>query len=247
MDILRITAVSYLNTFPFVYGIRESGLLHDYRLDLAVPSVCSERLLLGEADVALVPAGALPGLGEVFPVSDYCIGAVKAVKTVLLLSHQPLREIRRIGLDFDSRTSVELVKILAAHYWKIAPEYVGLKPGEVLRGDGLDAVVAIGDKTFNLREQYGFCYDLASEWINFTGTPFVFALWAARSPLQPEVMQNFSDALAYGVTHIPDCLEYFHDRLPACTDCRDYLENNISFHLDSEKRRGLNLFLEYLK
>lgn len=247
MDILRITAVSYLNTFPFVYGIRESGLLHDYRLDLAVPSVCSERLLRGEADIALVPAGALPGLGEVSHVSDYCIGAVKAVKTVLLLSHKPLPDIRRIGLDFDSRTSVELVKILATHYWKISPEYVGLKPGEILLEDGLEAVVAIGDKTFSMRDRYEFSYDLASEWINFTGTPFVFALWAARTHLPPEVVRNFSDALSFGVKHIPDCLDYFRDKLPACTDCRDYLENNISFHLDSEKRRGLNLFLEYLK
>lgn len=247
MGILRITAVSYLNTFPFVYGIRESGYLKDYRLDLAVPSVCSERLRRGKADIALVPAGALPDLGEVSHVSDYCIGAVKEVKTVLLLSQQPLERISRVGLDFDSRTSVELVKILAKRHWNIAPDYFGLTPGELQQDVIPEAVVAIGDKTFGLRDRYAYCYDLASEWIAFTGKPFVFAVWVSKGTLQPEALLDFSAALGFGVDHISDCLAYFHDRLPACTDCKGYLENNISFHLDAEKREGLDLFLRHLR
>ena len=247
MNPLRITAVSYLNTFPFVYGIRESGKLRNYRLDLAVPSLCAEKLRLGEADIALVPAGALPGLGSVFTVSDFCIGATTEVRTVLLLSHQPLEDIRRINLDFDSGTSVELVKILARHYWKINPVFAGLQAGEAAYGAGDEALVAIGDKTFALKNRYPYVYDLADEWIRFSGLPFVFALWVSRERMAEEIAGTFADALSFGVTHIPECLDYFRDKLPACNDCRGYLENNISFPLDDKKRQGLDLFLSYLK
>ncbi len=246
MNPLRITAVSYLNTFPFVYGIKESGKLKNYRLDLAVPSLCAESLKHGEADVALVPAGALPGLGKVYPVSDFCIGAVAEVRTVLLLSHQPLGQIETISLDFDSRTSVELVRVLAKHHWKIEPEYVKLKPGEVSQLKSSQAVVAIGDKTFAMRSQYPYVYDLAGEWIKFTGLPFVFALWVSKKQLPAEITQSFSEALAFGVGNKATCLEYFRDKLPACEDCLDYLENNISFTFDQEKKSGLELFLKFL-
>lgn len=247
MNLLRITAVSYLNTFPFVYGIRESGFLGNYRLNLEVPSLCAEKLRLGEADIALVPAGALPGLEPVFNVSGFCIGAVAEVRTVLLLSHQPLEQIHTISLDFDSRTSVELVKVLAKHYWKIKPGYLKLRPGEAQQLQSGEAVVAIGDKTFALRNQYPYIYDLAAEWIKFTGLPFVFALWVSRSKLAAEMTQPLSDSLAYGVNHIPECLRYFQDKLPAGEDCQSYLEKNISFTFDDEKKKGLELFLSFLK
>jgi chorismate dehydratase len=246
MNPLRITAVSYLNTFPFVYGIRESGKLTGYRLDLAVPSLCAENLRLGEADLALVPAGALPGLGSVYTVSDFCIGAIAEVRTVLLLSHQPLHEIQTICLDFDSRTSVELVRVLAEHHWKIKPAYVKLRPGEAGQLKSGQAVVAIGDKTFAMRNHYPYIYDLAGEWIKFTGLPFVFALWVSKKQLPREITEPFSEALAYGVGHKTECLEYFRDKLPACEDCLGYLENNISFTLDQDKKKGLELFLKYL-
>lgn len=247
MDPLRITAVSYLNTFPFVYGILESGLLKNYRLNLAVPSLCSEQLRLGEADIALVPAGALPDLGDVFPVSSFCIGAIKEVKTVLLFSHHPIDKIETICLDFDSRTSVELVKILAKHFWKINPVYKKLKPGEAALSRLGDAVVAIGDKTFAMRSQYPYIYDLAEEWIKFTGLPFVFALWVSLKQLPEQITRPFAEALAFGVNHIPESIEYFKEKLPPCEDCLEYLEQNISFTLDESKKKGLALFQNYLK
>ncbi len=243
---LRIAAVSYLNTFPFVYGLKESGILRDFELELAVPSVCAARLKTGEADIALVPAGALPEIDGYRIVSDFCIGATGPVKTVLLLSKKPLEEIRTIHLDNDSRTSVELVKVLAANQWKINPVWENLRPGEASSSTDLEAVVAIGDKTFTLREHYPYVYDLAEGWIEMTGLPFVFAVWITREEIPQEMMASFSAALAYGVERKRETLEYFRGGLPACDDCFGYLEHNISYPLDEAKRKGLGRFLGYL-
>jgi len=246
MQILKISAVSYLNTLPFVYGIKQSGLLANSALELDVPSVCAEKLKNGSVDIALVPVGALPDFREYNIISPFCLGAVKEVKTVLLLSQVPLPEISFVHLDFDSRTSVELVKILAKHYWNISPVWKKLKPGEAAIMRKHETLVAIGDKTFEISHHFRYVYDLAGEWIKFTGLPFVFALWISRTRLPEEITRQFTGALSYGVAHIPECLEYFHEKLPDCDDCLGYLENNISYSFDKDKQKGLELFLSHL-
>jgi chorismate dehydratase len=246
MEPLRISAVSYLNTFPFVYGIQQSGLLGNYRLDLDIPSLCAEKLKSGQADVALIPVGALSDLSGYEFVTGYCIGAVNSVKTVLLLSHKPLKGIREIGLDYDSRTSVRLVKVLAKHHWKIDPAWKNLKPGQATEEQEMDAIVAIGDKTFDLVRKYPYAYDLAEEWIRFTSLPFVFAAWVTTRKLSAPMLNDLNRALHYGVSHIPETLEYFKNRLPAGEDCKSYLEENISYTFDESKKKGLGLFLDYI-
>lgn len=247
MKFLKISAVSYLNTFPFVFGLEQSGLLKNSILELDVPSVCAEKLKKGAVDIALIPAGALPDFPQYHFISPYCIGAVKEVRTVLLLSKVRLQEIRTIHLDFDSRTSVELVKVLSKNYWKISPGWKNLSPGEAVNPAGYESLVAIGDKTFEIRRYFPYVYDLAEEWIKFTGLPFVFALWISRTKLAEEITGPFSAALAFGVERKAECLEYFRDKLPAYDDCLSYLEENISFVLDEKKWQGLELFLSYLK
>jgi chorismate dehydratase len=246
MEPLRITAVSYLNTFPFVYGILKSGLLNNFNLDLEVPSVCAAKFIDDLADIALVPAGSLPGLGTFNYTGDYCIGAISPVRTVLLLSNKPLHEIRKIHLDPDSRTSVQLVKVLSHHAWKINPEWVMVKPEETLIADGIESLVAIGDKTFQLSGNYKYSYDLAEEWIKFTSLPFVFAVWVSKKNVDRKILENFNRVLHYGVHHKPECIAYFHDRIPAGIDALEYLSENISFEFDEQKKKGLELFLSYL-
>ena len=247
MELLKISAVSYLNTYPFVYGLLQSGLIKDFRLDLDVPSICAAKLKTGEVDIALVPVGALPEFKTFEIISGYCIGAVNKVKTVLLLSQKPLDEIRTIYLDSDSRTSVQLVKVLARHHWNIDPVWENLAPGGILVKKEMEAVVAIGDKTFDLSGQYRYVYDLAEEWIKFTSLPFVFAVWLSTKKIPAEMLKSLDDALVYGVHHINETLEFFKDKLPVHQDCKSYLKENISYTLDARKKEGLKLFLDLLK
>jgi len=246
MKTLNLSAVSYLNTYPFVYGIKQSGYLQDYNLFLEVPSMCAERLKSGEADIALVPVGALPDFKNYHIVSDYCIGAVRQVVTVLLLSHKPLEKTRKIYLDFDSRTSARLVQVLAASYWKITPSFERLKPGQAEDDSEREAIVAIGDKTFAIRHRYPYSYDLADEWIKFTSMPFVFAVWISLKPVHKDILAPFNNALKFGIQNIEGTLDFFSAKLPKNADCRQYLSENISYPLDKAKREGLNLFLSYL-
>ncbi|MFZ4520384.1 MAG: menaquinone biosynthetic enzyme MqnA/MqnD family protein [Bacteroidales bacterium] len=243
MKLLRISAVSYLNTFPFVFGLQESGLMKDFKLELDVPSVCAKKLKDGTVDIALVPVGALAEIGEYHYISDFCIGATGVVKTVLLLSKVPMDQISEVHLDFDSRTSIELAKVLAHNYWKISPRWKNLKTGEITSMHALESLVAIGDKTFEIRSEFPYVYDLAEEWIKFTGLPFVFAVWISGSKLPDEILQPFIKALAFGVAHKRESIEYFRDKLPDCKDCLSYLEHNISYDFDHQKKEGLKLFL----
>ena len=247
MEQLKISAVSYLNTYPFVYGLLQSGILKDFRLDLDVPSVCATKLVNGESDIALVPVGAIPDFKTYEMISGYCIGAVNKVKSVLLLSQKPLQEIREISLDNDSRTSVQLAKILARDFWKIDPVWRNVSPNRFTGEREMEALVAIGDKTFSLVKKYPYIYDLAEEWIKFTSLPFVFAVWLTTRKLPESILHSLNQALEFGVLHIDETLEFFNDKLPEGENCYSYLKENISYTFDEKKREGMKLFLDLLQ
>lgn len=245
MQELRISAVSYLNTLLFVYGLKHSGFFRQTQLSLDVPSVCADKLIRGEADAGLVPVAAIPFIKNARIISDYCIGADGAVQTVLLISRQPLEQIKQIHLDLDSRTSVALAKVLAREYWFIQPEWLALNTA--LDSDSIKAAVIIGDKTFNLPAGYDYVYDLGDEWKAFTGLPFVFACWVVNREISAEQEKNLNDAFAYGMAHKEEAIDEQANLPISKARLLDYLNNSISFTLDDSKRKALKLFLEKIK
>jgi len=244
---VRISAVSYLNTFPFVFGIQNSGELEKYSLELDIPSECARKLLSGSVDLALVPVGAIPKFKDPEIISDFCIGAEREVKTVILASRVPLYKIQTIALDYDSDTSVRLIRILAKQFWKITPAFTHLQKGQAEHPRGIESLVAIGDKTFRLVNEYPYVYDLAAEWVKFTSLPFVFAVWLATHPLPEEFTSRFNRALEHGIRNIGLIPGYFSRQIPEGVNALEYYRNNISFHLDEKKQTGMKLFLELLK
>ncbi|NQV02455.1 MAG: menaquinone biosynthesis protein [Bacteroidia bacterium] len=246
MDLIKISAVSYLNTLPFVFGLKTSGELDDIDLQLDIPSVCAGKLKNNEVDLALVPTGAIPELDHPIHVADYCIGAEGEVKTVLLLSHIPLQEIREIALDFDSKSSVQLIRILAKKFWKINPQWRQLGPGEAEKLTECESLVAIGDKTFQLVHDYPYVYDLAGEWIKYTSLPFVFAVWLTNKTLPAGFLVKFNKALEYGILRKEEVPDFFPNKIPPGIDVVSYLENNISYPFDARKKQGTELFLNLI-
>jgi chorismate dehydratase len=246
MNPVRITAVSYYNTLPFIYGLKHSGLLSGFTLSLDVPSECARKLCDNEADIGLIPVGALPEIPGYQVQSNLCIGADKDVKSVLLIANSGLTSLNTIYLDTDSRTSVNLVKVLAREYWRITPEWKSIAElkGKIAADEGM---VLIGDKTFGLSKKYPFCYDLAGEWIKFSGLPFVFAVWVSRKPLPEEFSTAFHAALAWGVEHreqsviMAEKIHITEDELVS------YLINDISYSLDEAKRKGMEKFLKFIE
>ncbi|HAD14618.1 MAG TPA: ABC transporter substrate-binding protein [Saprospirales bacterium] len=241
---MRLTAVSYLNTKPFIYGLFRSDLAGIMDLSLDIPSICAQKLLTGEADIALAPVAVIPQLPQAYLISNYCIGATGAVKTVCLYSEVPLENIQQIYLDFHSRTSVALVQILCREYWHIQPIFIPATEGFEHRIGGGTAAVIIGDRTMGLEKKYPFAYDLGEAWVNWTGLPFVFAAWISTKPISAELTDRFNQALGFGLEHIPELLKIIPFN-PAF-DTESYFKDNISYDFNEAKWQGLHRFLGYL-
>jgi chorismate dehydratase len=245
-SIVRIVAVSYSNTFPFIYGIEKSGLLNHFHLQLRHPLACAESFISGDADIALLPVGALNLLPEHKIITDTCIGAVKEVKSVLLVSKKPLDEIKSIGLDTESATSVRLCKILAANFWNIDPAWNSVKVTDYAGFPDIDAFVVIGDKAFELAPHFKFNYDLAGEWQKFTGLPFVFAVWVSRPQLNNDFVEKLNNALHYGVEHIPEVVKHYKAGFHGNFDLENYLTECIDYRFDKMKKESLAKFLSFI-
>lgn len=245
---IKISAVSYQNTIPFLYGIENSEFIdRNTCVSLDIPSECARKLLDNEVDIGLIPIAVLPLLEKYTIVSDFCIGAEGDVKTVLLLSDVPLNEIERVYLDYQSRTSVNLLIVLAKHFWQINPVFKHARPGYEDEISGTTAGVVIGDRCFSLKDKYNYVYDLSGEWTKFTNLPFVFACWVANKELDAEFVKQFNLALESGTQHIAESIKNYSNHLLNDEELANYLKNDIKFILDDKKRKGLDLFLDYLK
>jgi chorismate dehydratase len=241
----NITAVSYSNTLPFIYGIENSGILKDFSLSLEVPAKCAERFITNQTDIALMPVGAINSIDEFNIITDYCIGASGKVKSVLLLSHKPLAEINTIFLDLESRTSVNLVKVLAKFWWKKIYDWQYLTDSNYASLQAVESMVVIGDKAMDLASDYKYVYDLSEEWNAFTGLPFVFACWVSKKGIDISFINDLNRAIAYGVENKHKAVDIALSRRNYSFDLYEYLDKNIDFFLDKQKQKALNLFLDY--
>ena len=242
---INVVAVSYLNTLPFIYGILDDkDLMSQINLRLEYPSKCSDLLKSGEVDLGLIPIIELIDMPYSEIIGDHCIGAEGKVKTVMLYSNCPLNEISSIALDYQSRTSVMLVKILAKNYWKIDVKFFDADEGYINSISKNNAGLVIGDRTFNLKDSFLYQYDLSEEWFKYTSLPFVFACWVANKPLNEEFKQQFSHALKVGLNHRAHvAAEYTKNKGATNIDLERYLNENISWDFDSQKEVALKKFL----
>jgi chorismate dehydratase len=249
MDKIRISAVKYANTYPFIWGLKESGFDKRVILEVDHPADCAAKLINGQADVGLIPVAALPLIKNYSIISDYCIGANGKVRTVLLLSNFRFEKIKKINLDYRSRSSVNLTRVLAKNMWK--REFVWINTSEEFDFENIgvnEAVVLIGDQCFEFENRFRYKIDLAEEWKKQTGLPFVFACWAANRKLDSEFLKDFNLALKSGIENIDKVARDFGKTgVIREAELKDYLEKNIDYIFDNDKKKGMNLFLELLK
>lgn len=245
MKKIRISAVSYTNTKPFLYGIQHTGIIDRIDLSLDIPADCAQKLIDDKVDIGLIPVAATLNMPYWEIVSDYCIGAAGPVNSVFIFSNCPIEEAKTIQLDPQSRSSNNLARVLLKNWWKTAPGQITNAPDYSQSTDPQTAFVQIGDRTFGKKEQYSFVYDLAEEWQKFTGLPFVFAAWIANKPIAKEFSDEFSRALKFGLDHRPELLKELPRR--ADFDLEDYLMHKLDFNLNEDKKKALYLFLDYIK
>jgi chorismate dehydratase len=235
---IKISAVSYTNTKPFIYGIEHSEILNKIDLSLDIPSDCAAKLINNQVDIGLIPVAAIPYVPNANIVANYCIGSVGAVNSVFIFSDVAISEIKTVRLDSHSRTSNNLAKVLLKFYWKQEVEFTTDINAKT------DAIVLIGDRTFGKKTDYQFAYDMGEEWMRFTGLPFVYAAWVANKTIPQSFIDEFNEALAFGLGQRAELLKDLPDRDDF--DLDDYLFHKLDFDLTDKKREALDLFLSYI-
>ena len=245
MKNIRISAVSYTNTKPFIYGLQHTPIIEKIDLSLDNPAECAQKLIDDKVDIGLIPIAAILSLQAWEIVSDYCIGAVGAVNSVFIFSNCEIRDVKKLQLDPQSRSSNNLAQVLLKNYWKTKPQFI-TDANDYARSAGREvAFVQIGDRTFGKKAKFKFVYDLSEEWQKFTGLPFVFAAWIANKPIPAEFITEFNTSLKFGLDHRPELLKELPKR--ADFDLEDYLMHKLDFNLTVDKKKALYLFLDYIK
>ena len=242
----RIGAVSYLNTRPFLLGLEQQGFKDQIDLIKSYPAKIAQDLLEGQIDIGLVPVAIIPQLSHPQIVSKYVIGAYGNVASVALFSAVPMEQITTVYLDYQSRTSVQLLKILLAQFWKKEVSFLPATEGYIDQISGTTAGLIIGDRALNQLKNFSFVYDLGLAWKQHTGLPFVFAAWVANQPIPAEFMEAFDAAIEFGLNHLAEVISL----VPAnelSYDLNKYYTENISYDYGEDKKRGLATFLQLLK
>ncbi len=242
---IRVGAVSYLNTKPLLYGIKRHAVLEGINLVEDYPSIIAQMLIDDTIDVGLVPVAIIPQFREYQIITDFCIGSDGAVASVCIFSDVPMEEIETLILDNQSRTSVNLARILLKEYWKKEVVFInatGTDFRNQIRGN--TAGVVIGDRALQQRTTSTYIYDLGEAWKAHTGLPFVFAAWIANKKLPADFIKNFNEANALGFLYLDEVIE---QNTSVEFDLRKYYTKCISYDWNDEKRRGLIYFLEKLK
>ncbi|TAE40877.1 MAG: radical SAM protein [Sphingobacteriales bacterium] len=241
---IKISAVSYTNTLPFIYGLTHSDIKTEINLSLDVPAVCAQKLIDNEVDVGLIPVAAMVALPQAHIVSDYCIGAHGAVNSVFIFSNCPIGDVTHLQLDAESKTSNQLALVLMKYYWKINPQLVLNASNYAQSAQAKTAFVQIGDRTFGQQNHFAYTYDLAAEWKTFTGLPFVFALWVSNKKLNDDFIKKLNTAFKLGLDNRAEVIKHIK-KIPNF-DVSDYLYHKIDYRLDDLKMQALERFNQYI-
>lgn len=245
MKKIRVGIVNYLNTAPLIYGIKNSAVSSSIELVPDYPANLAKDLVEDNIDLGLVPVAVLAQLPQWWLISNYCIGCDGPVSSVCIFSDVPIEKTRRILLDYQSRTSTELARILVRDYWKLNVEFADAANDqfqEQIKDD--TAGLVIGDRSFAQRKISKYSYDLGEAWKKHTGLPFVFAAWISNKPLPSDFISSFNAANEYGVNNIEKVLPELNYN--GSVNLAEYFNKYISYTLDDEKRKALKKFLGYL-
>lgn len=241
---IKVGIVNYLNTRPLLYGLERPPIQDRIELIGAYPSRLADMLASEEIDVGLIPVASIPELPSYHIAGNYCIAAEGEIASVCLFSEVPMDRITRILLDYQSRSSVALLKWLMKEYWGVNPELVQAEDDSFRKQiNGTTAGLVIGDRALEQRKQSTFIYDLGSEWRAITGLPFVFAVWVSKKPLPEDFIQEFDRANALGLDRLEEIVAAADYQL---YDLNKYYKLHLSYHLDERKRKGMDLFLRYI-
>jgi chorismate dehydratase len=221
-----------------------------FDLEFAIPAVCADRLASGAADIGIVPSFELTRQNlETIPGAG--IACHGPVRSILLISSRPAAQIRTLAADSSSRTSVELARVILARKYGAHPQLIRQAPNLDAMLQSADAALIIGDPALRIdpaRLPY-HAYDLGAEWIEMTGLPMVFAVWAARpGMLGANLAGAFLESCRYGRERIEAIVSVEAARREFAPELvREYLSRHIVHELSPRDYEGMELFLRYAR
>lgn len=240
----RVGAVSYLNTKPLIYGLKEA-LGADDSLTLNLPSRLASQLRCGELDVALIPSVEYFRGVDYRIVSDAAIACRGPVWSVRLVSRVPVRSIRRLALDEGSRTSAAMIRVLLWQMYGLKPETTVLTMEQTPESVDADAVLVIGDRAMHPeRGVYNEIWDLGDRWCRYTETPFVFAMWVARQGVDVDHLADILQTCRDRGVEALESIAATHAASHGLTneDLYRYFAENLHFQLGAPELAGLRRF-----
>lgn len=244
----RISASSYSNTAPLIWSFLYGQNRGKYELILDnAPARSAELLAQKRVDAALVPVIEYQRIDNVLLVPDVCVGARERVKSVCLVTNgEDLENVKSVALDVSSRTSVALSKIIFREFFRFEPTYKISKPhlSEMLSDS--DCALLIGDPALTINENKYRKFDLAETWRKFTGFGFVFAMWMTRGDKSNAAKKiDFAGARDEGLKHLDEIVSNYETEIPLLSkDFKNYLSENISYSIDENMQKGLQLYFE---
>jgi chorismate dehydratase len=266
---LRIAAIDFLNPAPLMWDFEhepeQSRLAEHYSIHRTMPAECAAQLEAGDADIGLIPIASYATIAGLLIIPGCTIASMDRVRSILLVvrTATELSRVKTVAADTSSLTSLAYLQILFSRYWSGAPEFVPHAPDLDTMLAHCDAALLIGDPALLALEgqrerekrtgeslQY---IDLAHEWRERTGTPWVSAFWAVRnkalaetSRSSSEVIEDFVSSRDHGLEHIDDIAEEWASRIPMSdADIRAYLTGNIHYVLDEACLEGMEMFFRY--
>ncbi len=241
-----VRAVSYLNTVPLVWGMLHGPQREQVDLSFSIPSDCARDVERGLAQVGLVPVAEIARQGlEIIPgVGIACEGPVRSI---LLFSRVPWRQVRTLAADSSSRTSVELARVILRERYGVQPNIRREQPVLEKMLASSDAALVIGDPALAIAPEavdYDWL-DLGAEWFGLTQLPFVFAAWAGKPGIAVSALVGITvESYLFGRTHIPEIVESEYRRRGISRELADtYLTRNIQFVIGGAEQQGLETFL----
>jgi len=259
---VRVAAIDFLNPAPLMWDFEHpplaAQLSQRYAINYTRPSQCAADLLAGRADVGLIPIAALTP--ELAIVPGCAIASLDRVRSIQLIvrGDRALEDVRTVAADTASRSSVAYAEVLFRKFLGASPEFIASAADPVAMLQSADAALLIGDPALlaleareTIEADLGRCqwFDIAHEWHNRTGLPWVAAVWAARSDViavSARLIEDLNQSRVNGLEHIDDLVAEWTPRIaiPPAT-IHVYLTENIHYTLDDGCIETLHLFRRY--
>ncbi|MFN8650834.1 MAG: menaquinone biosynthesis protein [Gemmatimonadales bacterium] len=256
---MRLGRLPWINGYP-VYGAIDRGLVSvPAEIVTGTASDLNDLLAAGELDLSVISAVEYARDAAAYHLlPELAISCDGPVHSVMLFSRKPVQELQGATVlrTSSSKTSILLLELLFRHRWKVTPRYatVRAEPADLdaLAGYPHDAVLVIGDSALLLagRKLYPYQVDLGSAWHDWTGLPFVFAVWAARRSADQQAVRavhaKLLESRAWGLAH----LDLLADQAWATTGiergvCRSYY-NDLDYGFSYRHLAGLTDFFRRL-